>query len=490
MAYQNQKVKARQVAMANTQTQNLGTVSNVPMGDWNATTQYQKLNTVRSHSATYQAKKNNQGIEPTVTSGWQEVWQVIAYDGGAVEPNGDYPEMTVGSATDSINAQNDGTGTNIAEQFSQVASDIQGLREDITNESHFRGMFQSVAELQNAYPTATPNDYAYIVGGNIYIYQNGAWTDSKEPTPSFSIPPGDTIPLMDGTGSAGTSANYSRNDHRHPSDTTKANTSGTYPGITAGNANQLTTARAIDGVNFNATVNITHYGVCGTSASTTIKDVQITGFTLITGARVAVKFSNTNTSTAPQLRVYSSSTSDGEAKPIYFPNTTTNQKNVLAANRIIEFIYDGTNWVMISGDPLAAYPIGAIYISYTATTPAQLFGGSWTQLSAGTFLEAVGTDGITSRNAGLPNIKGQFGTRVFSTSKNQGIVEQDGAFNYAGVTGSQSFSSGFGTASVTSNAQITTFNANSGAVQKGIYRDEVDTVQPKSQTVYMWRRTA
>lgn len=107
-----------------------------------------------------------------------------------------------------------------------LASDIQGLREDITNESHFRGMFDSIEALKAAYPTATPNDYAYVVRGNIWIWQDNEWTDSEEPTPNTAIPLSDSTPLMDGVASAGTSSAGSRSDHRHPSDTTKVNKSG------------------------------------------------------------------------------------------------------------------------------------------------------------------------------------------------------------------------------------------------------------------------
>lgn len=228
MAYNKVKVKARQVvSQTNTQNQDLGVVSEVPMDLWSATVQYQKLNKVRymqktGGGVTLLAKKANQGIEPFVSNGWQEVWMVENYD-GLVSPVGTYPEMTVGNA---VKAENDGSGTNIANQFSQVASDIQGLREDITNESHFRGMFESVAALQAAYPTATPNDYAYIVGGNQWIYQNGDWTDSGVPSPNTSVPASDAIPLMDGAGASGISGQYARGDHRHPSDTNKVSKSG------------------------------------------------------------------------------------------------------------------------------------------------------------------------------------------------------------------------------------------------------------------------
>lgn len=84
MAYNNVKVKARQIVNQNTQTETLGIVTNVPMGEWQAGVEYKKLNMVRSHNATYQAKKDNIGVEPTTTLGWQDVWQIVAYDGRGV----------------------------------------------------------------------------------------------------------------------------------------------------------------------------------------------------------------------------------------------------------------------------------------------------------------------------------------------------------------------------------------------------------------------
>ena len=139
--------------------------------------------------------------------------------GEGIDGNGTYPNMTVGTATKAIN---DEQGNNIANQFGVVTSDIEGLREDILNESHFRGMFTSVEALREAYPTATPNDFAWIVGGNIWIYTNGAWTDSGYPTPANAASLSNATPLMDGTGASGTSTEASRADHRHPSDTSKA----------------------------------------------------------------------------------------------------------------------------------------------------------------------------------------------------------------------------------------------------------------------------
>lgn len=45
-----------------------------------------------------------------------------------------------------------------------------------------------------------------------------------------------TLPVMDGSAAAGSSLKFARADHRHPSDTSKANTSGTYLSMTVGAA--------------------------------------------------------------------------------------------------------------------------------------------------------------------------------------------------------------------------------------------------------------
>lgn len=82
MAYSNVKVKARQtVAQTNTQTKDLGTVSEVPMGDWSNTTPYKKLNLVRYNGATYIATQDNQGATPTGSG----IWQLVNADGRGIQ---------------------------------------------------------------------------------------------------------------------------------------------------------------------------------------------------------------------------------------------------------------------------------------------------------------------------------------------------------------------------------------------------------------------
>ena len=109
----------------------------------------------------------------------------------------------------------------------------------------------------------------------------------------------------------------------------------------AGSATKLATARTIDGVSFNGTANIIHYGTCSTAAATVAKTVSCTGFTLVTGAEITIRFTVTNTAKCPTLNVNNTG-----AKAIVYRNAAISA-GYLAANRVYKFVYDGTNYELI-----------------------------------------------------------------------------------------------------------------------------------------------
>lgn len=82
MAYNNVKVKARQVVSQTQQTKDVGIVSPVPMGDWTATTQYQKLNIVRYNGAMYIATAENMGVTPDSNNTF---WRLQSKDGRGIQ---------------------------------------------------------------------------------------------------------------------------------------------------------------------------------------------------------------------------------------------------------------------------------------------------------------------------------------------------------------------------------------------------------------------
>lgn len=104
------------------------------------------------------------------------------------------------------------------------AADIASLQSEVTNSEHFRGAYLTTVEITTI--PATNGDFAWnYETGTVWIYDGDvpSWTDSGTPLISgSSIVPSDTLPLIDGTASAGLSETYSRSDHRHPTDTTRA----------------------------------------------------------------------------------------------------------------------------------------------------------------------------------------------------------------------------------------------------------------------------
>ena len=165
---------------------------------------------------------------------------------------------------------------------------------------------------------------------------------------------GTAAPKANGTASAGSASTVSRSDHVHPLQTSVSGN--------AGSATKLATSRTIDGVSFNGSANITHFGTCSTAAATAAKVVSLTGFTLATGARVSVKFTVANTASSPTLNVNNTG-----AKPIYHMGSAISSE-YLAANRIYTFIYDGTNFELIdNGNYVVAGKASGSTLGLTAT---------------------------------------------------------------------------------------------------------------------------
>lgn len=103
----------------------------------------------------------------------------------------------------------------------------QGPKGDTGSGLQILDIYPTLAALQSAHPTGSAGD-AYLVGteGNYILYiwseTSSAWSNAGTlTTPS----PSNADPSMNGTAAAGSSAQYSRADHVHPSDTSKLNVS-------------------------------------------------------------------------------------------------------------------------------------------------------------------------------------------------------------------------------------------------------------------------
>ena len=128
---------------------------------------------------------------------------------------------------------------------------------------------------------------------------------------------------------------------------------------------------------------------------------------------------------------------------------------------------------------LIAYPVGSIYQSTDATSPAALFGGTWEEIASERVLMGASSTHAagTTAKAGLPNITGSFPTTTYGSRHN----ETSGAFSLG--------------SKITSNGENSSQNFNSyyaffdASGSNAIY-GRSSTVQPAAYYVHIWRRTA
>ena len=103
------------------------------------------------------------------------------------------------------------------------------------------------------------------------------------------------------------------------------------------------------------------YGICETAADTAAKAVTVENFALETGAQILVKFTVTNSASSPTLNINGTG-----AKNIMYRGSAIGAGH-LAANRVYEFVYDGTDWELV-GDLFAETSISVGNKSSTDTT--------------------------------------------------------------------------------------------------------------------------
>lgn len=127
------------------------------------------------------------------------------------------------------------------------------------------------------------------------------------------------------------------------------------------------------------------YGTCNTAAATAAKVVTLsvtTGWQLVAGTVVGVKFTNTNTAANPTLNVNSSG-----AKSIFVNNAVLTTGNWYAgeAGRVHYYMYDGTYWVFMGH-------------SYDLNSNTTYTAGTGLSLSSTTF--SLATSGVTAGSYG------------------------------------------------------------------------------------------
>lgn len=209
--------------------------------------------------------------------------------------------------------------------------------------------------------SGTTGAHAPIYVRNRRDTTSSAWSAWKKVyTEGDSVPGVNAVGNQDTTGNAGTAtklktarslkvnlATTAADSFDGSGNADAIGVSGTLPtgnggtGRTDGKVTALATKRTIDGMQFDGSANIHHYAECSTAAATAAKTVTLSGFTLATGARIIVRFTVTNTASNPTLNVNGTG-----AKAIQYRNAAISA-GFLAANRLREFVYDGSAWELI-----------------------------------------------------------------------------------------------------------------------------------------------
>ena len=231
---------------------------------------------------------------------------------------------------------------------------------------------------------------------------NGTGAVAVRTSPSTylgNVPEGDTLLLRYDT----------ENNLNNPSDSL----SKTWYVVNSSGSSNLYTARAVDGVSFDGSANITHYCTCYTASNTANKTVTVTGFVLETGARVTVKFLDSNTASNPTLNVDNGSGYTG-AKAIMYHGTSSvsGSSNYYRwqSGDIIDFIYDGTNWVMVGWQTYAYYAESATSAStaVSASSATSATYANYLRYSATTLLAPVNTSTVKSSATIRPSSNGGY----------------------------------------------------------------------------------
>lgn len=153
------------------------------------------------------------------------------------------------------------------------------------------------------------------------------------------------------------------------------------------------------------------------------------------------------------------------------------------------YVYTTAGWLAIATEGsagLAAYPVGAIYKSVVSTSPATLFGGTWSAFGAGKFLV-----GINAGETEFDTVEETGGAKTVTlTSAQSGVPAHShpagSGFEFVrnrANSGIANFTNAGGTPLT---KDVATSTANNSAADAASSHNNL----PPYIVVYMWKRTA
>lgn len=181
----------------------------------------------------------------------------------------------------------------------------------------------------------------------------------------------------------------------------------------------------------------------------------------------------------------------GQTVTFFNPNNNThtislkffggNSTAYIKPNSTMKLWWTGSEWLNVN---LQSYEINSLYQSFDATSPANLFGGTWEKLPDGVFIRNAGGDAGEVgqlQGEGLPNLEGW--VQVPDTNSHGSGGALDGILFQDELKGVSDWS---GSNYENHDAFCFSFNAHR---YNSIYGSS-DHVTPYNMAVYMWKRTA
>lgn len=129
------------------------------------------------------------------------------------------------------------------------------------------------------------------------------------------------------------------------------------------NCSTLATKRTIDGIEFNGSANVTHYGVCTTAADVADKVIDCDNFNLDYGAMILVKFNYGNSADISTVKLNVANTG---AKSIYYRGSDLPSTFTIKSNALYLFVYHAPRWQLV-GDIDSAYDFRAVCSTSAST---------------------------------------------------------------------------------------------------------------------------
>lgn len=228
---------------------------------------------------------------------------------------------------------NDGSSIRTWSNYSELITSDKLTDAKIANIEHYKGYYATAADLVSTQGTGTNGDYA-IVGENQVIY---IWNSTKNAWTSIindsSLGSGSVTSVNGATGAVVlTKSDIGLTNVDNTKDADKE----------VKTATTLKTARTIDGVSFNGSAGIMHYGDCLTPADTAEKVVSCTGFNAVKGARIIVSFTYPDTTGSMKLNVNNTG-----AKSVMYSGGYNIPSGSFISGVPYEFVYTGASYSLV-----------------------------------------------------------------------------------------------------------------------------------------------